>query len=155
VTGENAKVVVIGAGAAGLAAAHTLSNRTDEVDATVLEATDRADGRMYCTEREGFHIDCGATKFLNAYRVVPKLAESLGVKLNICGHAKAALFDDMGRFWQLNRGGLFGQMQQTAKTALSFGIMTPRRLRKIGLCCVWRSSPIRTASCFRPMMTKS
>ncbi|MFI9815079.1 NAD(P)/FAD-dependent oxidoreductase [Saccharothrix variisporea] len=54
----DADVVVVGAGAAGLAAAHELRRAGREV--LVLEAADRVGGRMATLRRDGFVIDTGA-----------------------------------------------------------------------------------------------
>ena len=71
------KVIVIGAGAAGLACAHALRKRG--VDALVLEASDRAGGRMAGEETDGFHISTGAQFFDSTYRTAFGLAGDLGV----------------------------------------------------------------------------
>ena len=52
------KVIVVGAGAAGLAATHTLRKRGAHV--TLLGASDCAGGRMTGEIVNGFHIDTGA-----------------------------------------------------------------------------------------------
>ena len=122
------KVVIVGGGTAGLAAAHTLLVQHGDMDVTVLEAADQAGGRMLGEVRDGFHIDLGATIFLEAYRTVPKLAESLGVPLHSSEIVKSALIYAKGRFWPLHFGGSLGDTLRTARTILSFGIMSPRAL---------------------------
>ena len=52
------KVAVVGAGAAGLAATHTL--RKAGVDVTLFESTPYAGGRTRCYTKEGFILDVGA-----------------------------------------------------------------------------------------------
>lgn len=126
------KVVIVGGGTAGLASAYTLLKQTEDLDITVLEAADVAGGRMYGEERDGFHIDYGATIFLEAYRTVPKLAEKLGIKLHPADHAKSALIYSRGKMRPLHIGGSFRDMLRTAATILSFRLMSPKALLQFG-----------------------
>ena len=71
------RVVVIGAGAAGLAAAHTL--RRHGTEAVALEAGDHAGGRMAEEQFEGFSISTGAQFFDASFRTALALAYELGV----------------------------------------------------------------------------
>ena len=71
------KVIVIGAGAAGLSCAHTLDKRG--IDVLVLESAARAGGRMSGEEVKGFHISTGAQFFDRTYRTALGLAGDLGV----------------------------------------------------------------------------
>lgn len=54
-----ATAIVVGAGAAGLAAAHTLAS--EAVSVTVLEARDRIGGRIWTDTRLGVPLDLGAS----------------------------------------------------------------------------------------------
>lgn len=56
---RNQRVIVVGAGMSGLAAAHHLRQKGFSV--TVLEAADRIGGRMYTNRELGFPIDLGAS----------------------------------------------------------------------------------------------
>jgi oxygen-dependent protoporphyrinogen oxidase len=71
------RVVVVGAGIAGLSAAHRLAAAGCEV--TVLEAGERVGGRMCSETVDGFLIDCGAQFLSSGYSVVPALAAVLGL----------------------------------------------------------------------------
>ncbi|MXW08470.1 MAG: FAD-dependent oxidoreductase [Gammaproteobacteria bacterium] len=71
------KVIVVGAGAAGLAAAYALRKRGLEF--TVLEAADRAGGRIAVDEVDGFRIDIGAQVFAAGYDTALRLCRELGV----------------------------------------------------------------------------
>ena len=74
---DNRKVIVIGAGAAGMNAAYTLRKRG--VNAEILEAKDHAGGRIAGEYIDGFYVDTGAKFFTNNYRTALGLAEELGL----------------------------------------------------------------------------
>jgi len=71
------RVIVVGGGAAGLAATRSLHQRG--VEATLFEASDRAGGRMYGEVVDGFHIDSGACIFHETQDTVNQLCKELGV----------------------------------------------------------------------------
>ena len=71
------RVIVIGAGAAGLSCAHALDKRG--VDVLVLESAAHAGGRMSGEEVNGFHVSTGAQFFDTTYLTAIGLAGDLGV----------------------------------------------------------------------------
>ncbi|QEF99439.1 All-trans-zeta-carotene desaturase [Stieleria maiorica] len=75
---SNPKVVVVGAGPGGLAAAMQLAHAGCEV--TVLERRDRPGGRTSAIERDGYRFDCGPTFFLYP-RVLKEIFASVGYDL--------------------------------------------------------------------------
>ena len=72
------KVIVIGAGAAGLSCAYTLQKRG--IDVLILEAASRAGGRMAGERINGFSVSSGAQFFDTSYRTALQLADELGVR---------------------------------------------------------------------------
>jgi monoamine oxidase len=80
--GDDRRVVVLGAGLAGLGAAYNLMQRG--YDVTVLEAQDRPGGRVQ-TAREGFrrggHAELGAIRIIDANKYTLKYVEEFGLEL--------------------------------------------------------------------------
>ena len=83
------KVIVVGAGAAGLAAAYTLRNRG--IDVTLLEASDHAGGRIAGEEVDGFHISTGAKFFPDHYHVAIRMCHELGVPIQPVSTSKVTM----------------------------------------------------------------
>lgn len=73
------RVVVVGGGAAGLAAAYTLKKRG--LAPLLLEAGDQVGGRMGGDRIDGFSTDKGADFFPASYDVVFRICEELGLPL--------------------------------------------------------------------------
>jgi len=83
------KVVVVGAGFAGLAAAEALASRGTEV--TVFEARDRVGGRVHSRRLEnGAVVELGAEFVLPGYDVLRETAARLGLAL----YEKGTLYGD-------------------------------------------------------------
>ncbi|MFF4058846.1 protoporphyrinogen oxidase [Streptomyces sp. NPDC001668] len=74
---SGSQVVVIGAGIAGLAAAHRLSQRGARV--TVLEASDRVGGKLLPGEIAGARVDLGAESMLARRPEAVALAREVGL----------------------------------------------------------------------------
>lgn len=122
---DKRKVVVIGAGAAGLAAAHTLLKRKDDLDVTVLEATDKVGGRIGGDEVDGFYVDRAASLILKSYATARTLAKDLGVPLKRSIHTKGGYVYSNGGFRKVFAGGTIKQRVETARTLLSFRLLSP------------------------------
>lgn len=71
------KVVVVGAGTAGLAAVHTLQKAG--VDVVAFEAADHAGGRIAGARQDGFTLDLGAQFFFRFYDTTFALCRELGL----------------------------------------------------------------------------
>ena len=62
--GRRPRVVVVGAGIAGLAAAAAVRRERPDVEVVVLEATDRVGGKLRLAEVGGVTLDVGAEAIL-------------------------------------------------------------------------------------------
>lgn len=85
-TGAARKVIVIGAGLAGLASAYELTQAGHEV--TVLEARMRSGGRVWTLRDsfpEGLHAEAGATNVFDNHEWTMKYVKLLGVALDPMG----------------------------------------------------------------------
>src|SRR5881396_505553 len=78
------RVVVVGAGIAGLAAAWELT-RTGGVDVTLLESERRAGGVIVTEHVEGFVVEGGPDGFLASEPELPELANELGIGDHLVG----------------------------------------------------------------------
>lgn len=113
------RVIVIGAGAAGLAAARELGAR--RFDVTVLEGRDRVGGRVWTDDSLGHPVDLGAA-WLEGTRGNPiaALARELGVKSKRTNYRSHDVIDRDGQPLQARQAfQLFVRaMQGLEKTAL-------------------------------------
>jgi protoporphyrinogen/coproporphyrinogen III oxidase len=75
------RVIVVGAGIAGLAAGHTLSRQGFSVK--ILEATSRVGGRMTTDLVDGFVIDRGAQFLSSEYGIMRALAQEAGLEASL------------------------------------------------------------------------
>jgi oxygen-dependent protoporphyrinogen oxidase len=75
--GMSARVIVVGAGTAGLTAAWALSRAGVEV--TVLERDDRVGGRVLTADVEGTPVEFGASFLTNFYPKTLRIAHDLGL----------------------------------------------------------------------------
>lgn len=75
------RVIVVGAGIAGLAAAFRLRQAGFEV--LVLEANEHVGGRMATIERQGYRLDVAASALSTAYREMVKLIQDAGLEAEV------------------------------------------------------------------------
>jgi protoporphyrinogen/coproporphyrinogen III oxidase len=76
------RVVVVGAGVAGLAAGWRLQQQGCEV--VVLEATDEVGGKTAAVRRDGFTLNTGATVLAGSYHAMRAIATEVGVGDQFC-----------------------------------------------------------------------
>ncbi|HYL86865.1 MAG TPA: NAD(P)/FAD-dependent oxidoreductase [Candidatus Angelobacter sp.] len=95
-SGNDADVIVIGGGIAGLGAAVRLKDRG--LEPLVLEAESRVGGRMTSDRVNGFVIDRGVTLFGNGFRSMRALVKRLGLSSLQCpGKFSVGIQDAAGR----------------------------------------------------------
>src|SRR5580692_10777102 len=71
------RVAVIGAGMAGMAAAHRLKQAG--LEPTVFERNDRVGGRIWTVEQGGYLMDLGAAVYLGTYREAIEIIKEVGL----------------------------------------------------------------------------
>lgn len=122
------KVIVIGAGMAGLAATYALRGRGLEV--ALLEAAPHPGGRVTQKEIQGFHIALGANLFLETFDTARQLAQELHVPLRRTPVPVHSGIYRNGRFHGLYGGSRPDHLLKTAHTFLSFRLLSPKGLRQ-------------------------
>ncbi|MFE9771782.1 protoporphyrinogen oxidase [Streptomyces sp. NPDC005931] len=121
-------VVVIGAGVAGLAAAHRLLERGARV--TVLEASDRVGGKLLSGEIEGVRVDLGAESLLARRPEAVTLAREVGLadRLQPPATTTASLWT-RGALRPMPKGHVMGVPGSAAALA---GVLSEEGLARIG-----------------------
>ncbi|HJY31164.1 MAG TPA: protoporphyrinogen oxidase, partial [Pyrinomonadaceae bacterium] len=74
----NSHVIIIGGGISGLAAAHRLSEQNVQV--TILEASNRLGGTIQTEHRDGFLLERGPDSFISEKPQAVELAKRLGLE---------------------------------------------------------------------------
>jgi protoporphyrinogen/coproporphyrinogen III oxidase len=117
------RVVVIGAGLSGLAAAWALSRPRPggaaPPEVVVLDASSRAGGLVGTDERDGFLVEHGADGFLSEKVAAVELAEALGV-----GGRLVRTLPSTAGAWVVHRGAL-------RPIPTGFSLVAPARLRPL------------------------
>jgi oxygen-dependent protoporphyrinogen oxidase len=73
------KVVIVGGGISGLALAYRLQSLHPALEVTVLEKGDRAGGKIWTEQAEGFRVEWGPNGFLDNKPAVLSLCQELGL----------------------------------------------------------------------------
>ncbi|MBW2410755.1 MAG: protoporphyrinogen oxidase, partial [Deltaproteobacteria bacterium] len=82
------KVIIIGGGIAGLAAAYRIQeeiNQNAQVSCTVLEGSDRLGGKIHTVRRDGFILERGPDSFISQKPAVIELCRKLGIDSHLMG----------------------------------------------------------------------
>ncbi len=118
------KVIVVGAGTAGLAATHLL--RREGADVEVLEAGNQAGGRLVGTRRDGYVLDLGAQFFFRFYDTTFRLCRELGLEGEVVPFPfKVGIWRE-GR-WNALTAGLDPRfLWKDRRDLLRFRLFTPR-----------------------------
>jgi monoamine oxidase len=102
-TGARARIAIVGAGAAGLSAAHRLADRAD---CTLYEASNRVGGRMFTRRNftpEGQFCELGGELVDTGHEALIKLAAELGVEIQRIapeGEQDSDLFSIGGNYYR-------------------------------------------------------
>ena len=116
------RVVIVGGGAAGLAAAYTLGRRG--LEPLLLEAGERAGGRLSGEEVGGFSIDTGADFFCSSYDVAFRLCRELGLTL-VPSRMRLGWY--RGGRWVTTTPGLSpANLLRNLPAARALGLLSPR-----------------------------
>jgi len=124
------RVAIVGAGIAGLSLAHTLrreaARRGAALDVTVLEAGERAGGRIRTTREDGYQIEWAANAILGAEGPVWRVAEEVGL-----APERVIARPDAARRY-ICRGGALHLVPLSPGALLRFGAISPgARLRVV------------------------
>jgi len=94
------KIIVIGAGIAGLTAAWRLKEAGFEV--TVLESERRSGGRIRSLDFHGHHIECGAQFPSSGYRYIPSLLKEAGLGSRVHRVSPVTAFQRGNRLYRIH-----------------------------------------------------
>jgi oxygen-dependent protoporphyrinogen oxidase len=118
------RVAVVGAGIAGLAAAHFLrreaGRRGIAIDLAVYEASARAGGRIRTLEDRGYRIECAANGVMGENGAAARLTNDLG----LAGERMAASPSAARRY--IASGGSLHLLPASPPALLSFRALSPR-----------------------------
>jgi oxygen-dependent protoporphyrinogen oxidase len=136
------RVAVVGAGIAGLAAAHALAERLGGPAVTVLEAADRVGGKLHADEIAGVPVDLGAESMLARRPEAVGLARAVGLGDDLQPPAVAgASLWTRGRLRPLPAGSLMGVPGDISALAAS-GVLSPAGLARLPLDHLLPRTPV-------------
>lgn len=118
------RVVVVGGGIAGLAAAHELADRAD-VEVVVLEADDRLGGKVATAPFAGVDLDLAPDAFLARRPEAVQLCRELGLEDRLVSPASGSAWVwTRGRLRRLPAGLLLG-VPTDVRALLRSGVLSP------------------------------
>jgi protoporphyrinogen/coproporphyrinogen III oxidase len=140
------RVIIIGGGIAGLAAAHRVLERSCEsgkqIQLTLLEASSRVGGTFRTHERDGFLLEGGPDSFISEKPAALELAKRLGLESHLIEtneHYRRSFVVRQGRllpipegfhllapsrFWPFVKSNIFSQR---GKVRMALDLILPRR----------------------------
>ena len=124
------KSLIIGAGPAGLAAAHTIFKNGGTV--VILEKESIAGGRMQHCEKDGFHMDLGAQYVHPGYQTARSMMTDVGI-LDQLVHFKMnniQMWRD-GKWVFPKMHGSFSEKIKTLRWQMKFGLKGLRNIKRL------------------------
>ncbi|MCY4183813.1 MAG: NAD(P)/FAD-dependent oxidoreductase [Rhodobacteraceae bacterium] len=119
------RVVVIGAGTSGLVAAYTLKKKG--INAIVLEANERAGGRLGGDRVGDFHLDEAADWFTQSHDVALEVCDELGLPMMVAG--QTAGWHRRGKFLVTYHADVKPlTVMRNMKAMAQLGLFSPRSL---------------------------
>ncbi|MEU6710295.1 protoporphyrinogen oxidase [Nonomuraea sp. NPDC046802] len=143
--GNQAHVVVVGAGISGLAAAWYIRQGAGErVKVTVLEGGPRIGGKLHASEVAGVNVDAGAEAMLARRPEGKELAEAVGLgdDLVFPGTTRSAIYTRGALRW-MPKGQVMGVPADLTELAKS-GIVSPGGLLRVPLDQILPPTLVRT-----------
>lgn len=138
---RTADVVVVGGGASGLATAYWLRAEHD-VDVVVLEAADRAGGKVTTRTLAGLPVDTGPDAFLSRAADLGELVLRLGLTDDVVGPLPGGAFVwSRGRLHPIPQGGFFGIPDRVLPLVRS-RLLDPLGVARAGLDLVLPRTPL-------------
>jgi len=129
------RVVVVGGGIAGLAAAYRLSRSAPALAVTLVEAGPRLGGKILTERPDGLVIEAGPDSFLSAKPAATRLCEELGLGGELVGTT-----DSGGGTYILRDGrleplpeGISGLVPTRVRPLLRSGLLSTRAKLRLGL----------------------
>lgn len=116
------RILIVGGGLAGLAAARTLKG--ENVEVTVLEAQPHIGGKLQTEVVDGFRLDRGFQVYFTAYPYAEKIMPS--ASLNLCKFERGARVFDKGKFTEFSQDRPF-------EMAISRAVSTADKIRVLAL----------------------
>jgi len=84
------RLLIVGAGVSGLAAAFRVQQRAPAIDVTVLEQRERVGGNAWTEQRDGFQVELGPNGFLDSKPTTVQLCRDLGIGDQLIPASEAA-----------------------------------------------------------------
>src|SRR6056297_94373 len=124
------KMLIIGAGCAGLSAAYTMQKHGAEV--VLLEKEAIAGGRMQHHFRDGFHMDMGSQFVHAGYDTAARLLEEFGFSDDITDldMNRVKMWRD-GHWWYSRPSGSLRDRISSLRWMLKFGLKGARNLKRL------------------------
>ncbi|OMP67126.1 protoporphyrinogen oxidase [Domibacillus epiphyticus] len=138
------KVVVIGGGITGLAAAFYLQKQTEQpIDVTLIESSNRLGGKIQTVKRDGFIIERGPDSFLERKTSAARLAKEAGVDHLLTNNAAGKAYVLVGeKLHSMPEGAVMGVPTKVAPFATSSLFSLPGKVRASADFILPKSKPI-------------